>query len=453
MDYFRRARRLDNVVLICLGVLLLAAAALALAGSLATQPSVPSDACGTRSLPSAITAALRTRTRFIALVGDGVPGQTLVVERPYSTQFAQGYDLYQGVQHALRTPALKSLLDKVGVVFIDDGGNPRCAAEIADILRQRPELIGVVGHSTTACTIAALPSYKKANIPVLIPAATNPALLAGHERHAFRLPSNDDVQALVIADMVVKQLKARSVFIIWDATAEAEQYSEYIKNQVQHLLTDASELGVTRDQMPIIEGSYPISLNPLNYSYLFRRIVSSDADIVIFAGYGSLAREFLLGLSHEYSIHPQRPKPRIILTDGCKIPGLQPYDFKTYITFAAKPLKAFPVFETFDAGTPIAGFQKMYLLESFEVFGHDAAMILLSAINEADTDGAVSRQHVIETIAKGVRSYPTAYQYEFSNGENVRSRYYCYAVSDDTIAYAYEDEALAPLLRNPHKQR
>jgi len=318
---------------------------------------------------------------------------------------------------------------------------------LADVLRRRPQLLAVIGHSTTACTQAALPAYRTSNIPVLVPAATNPALLRGHERHTFRLPSNDCVQSRVLAHVVVNELKAKSVFVVWDATKEAEQYSEYIKNQVQHFITAPEEPGQTPDKVPVLEGSYPISLNPLNYSYLFARIVSSDPDVVIFAGYGSLAREFMLGLDHEYSRYPERRRPKIVLTDGCKIPGLQSYGFDAYITFAAKPLKSFSAFANFDAGAPIGGFQKMFLTESFEVFGYDAAIILFTAVSEAALKRAVSRDDVMSTIRERARLYPTAYRYEFRDGENERIRYYCYSVNRESVAYTYEDEAANPLVQ------
>lgn len=453
MDYFHRAKRPDNIILVSLALLVLAVTALTIAGALTKPPTRSHDVCGTATLSSEIDFLLQNHSRFVALVGDGVPGHSLVSDRPYNTQFAQGYDLYQGVRHALRNPTLRSVLAKVGLLYVDDGGNPRCAAAIADVLRRRPELLGVIGHSTTACTIAALPAYKRSNIPVIIPAATNPALLDGHAQHSFRLPSNDYIQSLVIADVVARQLKARSIFVVWDATSEAQQYAEYIKNQLQHFLTTTDTLGLSQDEVPVLEGSYPISLNPLNYTYLFRRIVSSEPDVVIFAGYGSLAREFLLGLNHEYSIYPDRRRPKIILTDGCKIPGLQSYDFATYITFAAKPLKSFPAFTGFDVGVPVAGFQKMYLTESFEVFGYDAAVILFSAIAHAASQDSVSRQRIISAIRSDTRHYSTAYPYEFVDGENIRNRYYCYSVERDTVAYTYEDEALAMLLRKPGQRQ
>jgi len=455
MQRFYRAKRLDNLVLVCVGFLILALLALAIVGSQLRRRVSPSpDSCGAAALPTAIESILRNHPRgFIALVGDGVPGQTLVTDRPYNTQYAQGYDLYQGVQHALTNSMFRTLLAKIGVLLVDDGGNPRCAAAIATVLSQRPELIAIIGHSTTSCTMAALPTYKKANIPVIIPAATNPTLLTRDGEHCFRLPSNDYVQSFVIADIIVHKFKARSVFIIWDATNEAQQYSEYIKNQVQYFLTAPAPLSLTREEVPVIEGSYPISLNPLNYTYLFRRIVSSDADVVVFAGYGSLAREFLLGLNHEYAAYPDKRLPKVLLTDGCKIPGIQSYNFDTYITFAAKPLKSFSAFANFDAGTPIGGFQKMYLTESFEVFGYDAMVILLSAIGEGASRGALSREQLISLIGDRTRQYATAYPYEFDGGENIRNRYYCYSVPKDAIAFAYEENDLTPMLQRASRHQ
>lgn len=434
MKYFARSNRLDTflVAFLSLGTafLILASAY----GQIALRVDSPTDAgCGIENLREQIEALPENKSRLLAIIGDGVPGEFLVPDRPYNTQFAQGFDLHQGVSHALEEPIFHSILQSLAILSIDDGGNPVCARQIADFLAREPRLIGVVGHSTTSTTQEALPSYIHSNIPVVIPAATHPDLLEAGASNLFRLPSNDTIQSLVIADIVLTQFEAQNVFIVWDATPEASQYSEYLKTTIQHFLTDERFWGSLRDRPPVVEGSYPISLNPLNYSYLFKRIVSSEPDVVIFSGYGSLAREFLLGLDSEYSLYENLKRPKIMLTDGCKIPGIKGYGFETYLTFAAAPLSSFPAFEDYDGGPRISLYETMWTHESFEIFGYDAMVLLLTAIRGlAQSEDGVSRRQIIQWIREQRQRGRTAYSYTFDeSGENFDHRYYCYSLTQE----------------------
>lgn len=443
MNYFASVKKVDNVLIALLSLGVVVIFLLSIIGEFQPKdtPNV-SKACGTENLLQRINNLLKSKPRFIAVVGDGVPSESIVMERPYNTQFAQGYDLYQGVHHAIESMADKKILDSVGVLYIDDGGNPNCAGKIAQILADEPRLLGVIGHSTTSCSKEAIFFYKSHNIPLIIPAATNPELLYDRPKNCFRLPSNDEIQSLVITDLIINKFKAVNVFVVWDATNEAAQYSEFIKNTVQHFLSKS------KNDSLIIEGSYPISLNPLNYSYLFRRIVSSQPDAVVFAGYGSLAREFLLGLDSEYSQYKKINRPKIILTDGCKIPGIKGYGFDTYVTFASDRLNSFPRFANFDPGARMSRFQKMYLEESFEVFGYDAVTIMLAAINSLrSSEQNISRAGVINTIAQSTRAFQTCYTYRFEGGENMNHRYYCYSLGKDSVAYSYEENEVNQIVR------
>ncbi|MDP1676024.1 MAG: ABC transporter substrate-binding protein [Bacteroidota bacterium] len=309
MKYFTKIKKTDSILIVIFWIGLSLLFVLSFIGKFYDKNSFSNDTnCGINNLESRIATVLSDHQYFIAVVGDGVPSEAIVKDRPYNTQYAQGYDLYQGIQHAIKLPEFDAIKKQVGILYIDDGGNPSCAKKISKILASHPELLGVIGHSTTSSTKEAIPNYEASNIPFIIPAATNPTLLATHPKNCFRLPSNDKIQSLVISDLILKKLSCRYVFIIWDATPEALQYSEYLKTNIQNYVN------FNQDSLSmIIEGSYPISLNPLNYTYLFRRIVSSNTDVIVFCGYGSLAREFLLGLDDEYSHYKNKIRPKVIL--------------------------------------------------------------------------------------------------------------------------------------------
>ena len=61
----------------------------------------------------------------------------------------------------------------------DDRENLDAARDIAHDLRDNPNVLAVVGHSKSGTTLAALPFYAQAGIPVLMPAATSPYVLYG----------------------------------------------------------------------------------------------------------------------------------------------------------------------------------------------------------------------------------------------------------------------------------
>lgn len=69
-----------------------------------------------------------------------------------------------------------------------------------------------------------------------------------------------------------------------------------------------------RDSQPTVKpGSkikfkQPITFRPMNYEYLLKSISYNDTDVLIFCGYGSMAREFLNGLRLEYEGKDRRSR-------------------------------------------------------------------------------------------------------------------------------------------------
>jgi hypothetical protein len=145
---------------------------------------------------------------LVVVVGDGVKDKTFAKTRPYSSNYAQGWDLYEGIAHAATKPAFKEISDLVELVYVDDGGEGRCAELISQEIIESPKVIAVIGHASTGTTKIALESYKKANLPTIIPIATNPNLTLDC-KNCFRLPSNDAIQARAISDYAVNVLHGK----------------------------------------------------------------------------------------------------------------------------------------------------------------------------------------------------------------------------------------------------
>ena len=369
---------------------------------------------------------LRSSNKLVlVVVGDGVKDKTMAKTRPYSSNYAQGWDLYEGVAHAAKKPAFQAISEQVEIVYVDDGGESRCAELISEEIIRSPRVIGVIGHATTGTTRVALKNYKKANIPVIIPVATNPYLTIDC-KNCFRLPSNDAIQARAIADYAVTNLKGQNVYLVWDESPAAKDYSEFLQAELVNLIGSK------------IKFKQPITFRPMNYEYLLKSISYNNTDVLIFCGYGSMAREFLNGLRFEYlNKEPLLKKPKVILSDGTRISDIKEvsldFGFEAYLSFPSEKLSGKQPYP-FEA--PPRQDERTKVEESYEIFGHDA-LILFSLAFKRVKDHA-TRQLLREALAKESPNSDLFYNYKFHNGENVDPRYFIYAVGSDSIVKSYD---------------
>lgn len=387
---------------------------------------------------------LRSSSNKLILVvaGDGVRDETLATTRPYSSNYAQGWDLYEGVAHAATKAPFQAISEQVEIVYVDDGGESRCAELISEEIIRSPRVIGVIGHATTGTTKVALANYKKANIPVIIPVATNPNLTLDCD-NCFRLPSNDKIQARAISEFAVNVLKGQNVYLVWDETPSAKDYSEILQAEVVNLIGNK------------IRFKQPITFRPMNYEYLLKSISYNNTDVLIFCGYGSMAREFLNGLRFEYAgKEPPLKRPKVILSDGARISDIKQvaldFGFDAYLSFPGEKLSSK---ERYASETPPREQETTKVEESYEIFGHDALTLFSLAFKRIK--GNVSRQSLRDALAPGtVPGSDLFYSYNFQNGENIDPRYYIYAVNSDLIVKSYDvsnlsgtfrDNAIAPI--------
>jgi ABC-type branched-subunit amino acid transport system substrate-binding protein len=92
-----------------------------------------------------------------------------------------GYDLFPAVRLALREANAAGGVEGffVELVAYDDGADPAMALEQAYKLAIDPDVIAVIGHFRERTTLAALPAYAQAGLPLVAPAALGPELEAG----------------------------------------------------------------------------------------------------------------------------------------------------------------------------------------------------------------------------------------------------------------------------------
>ncbi len=99
-----------------------------------------------------------------------------------------GYDVIYAVRLALREANAAGGVGgyNVELAAYDDGGDPAMAVEQARKLAVDPQVVAAIGHFREQATAAALDAYAEAGIPLVAPAAFDPALTRG-EATVYRL--------------------------------------------------------------------------------------------------------------------------------------------------------------------------------------------------------------------------------------------------------------------------
>lgn len=140
---------------------------------------------------------------------------------------AQGQGIERGVRLALKQASESAEAKELGITFEgvvgDDQGDPKTGVTIANTFVSDPNLLGVVGHLNSGVTIPASKVYYDAKVPVVTPAATNPALTTQGFNNIFRTCTIDSVQGPTGADAAIAdKIGAKTIVAIDDSTPYGE---------------------------------------------------------------------------------------------------------------------------------------------------------------------------------------------------------------------------------------
>jgi branched-chain amino acid transport system substrate-binding protein len=140
----------------------------------------------------------------VVAIGDGLPRVT------------NGRSFVKVVQLGIDSAGARGV--RVEPWTVGDGDFERSEASQAERYAELKELVAVVGHAGSKGTLLALPTYKLAGIPVVVPSATSRQL---HENGAliFMMAPDDSVEGAFIADAVIDSLHSRRVAVVYVADA------------------------------------------------------------------------------------------------------------------------------------------------------------------------------------------------------------------------------------------
>lgn len=173
---------------------------------------------------------------------------------------------------------------QVEIIKSDDVCKPEIAVSTANKLVSE-KVAFVLGHICSGATKAALGTYKDANIPVMSPSATNPALTkSGDYPNFFRTIAPDDAQAKLAADFTMDTLGAKKIAIIHDKGDYGKGFAEFAKMFVE-------EAG--KAEVVLFEGVTP---GAVDYTAVVQKVKRNDADAVIFGGYHPEASKIITAM-------------------------------------------------------------------------------------------------------------------------------------------------------------
>ncbi|HAH05833.1 MAG TPA: hypothetical protein DCM05_04775 [Elusimicrobia bacterium] len=303
----------------------------------------------------------------------------------------------QGVRRAVELAVAQAresgaLAFPIEVVAFDDRADPETAVKAARLILADPRVVGVIGHFTSGCSIAAAPVYAQGSLAMLAPVATNPRLTRAQSepgwpgpRNVFRLTTTDEVQGAAAAEFARYRLKLRRFAIIHDDTPYGQGLSEEFRKR---FLREGG-------RAVLFEG---ISIGDRDFRPLLERVRREAPDGVYFGGlypeFGLLLRQARkLGL-----------KAVFIGGDAAMTAGLfaaaKDAAEGVYCTSPGGPLELMPGAEKF-----IAAYAQRYPeaeIGRYDCFGYDAAGVLLQALRHTGPVSGPGRAQVIEVL-RGVR--------------------------------------------------
>lgn len=277
---------------------------------------------------------------------------------------AFGEQLWRGAEQAAEDLNAKGGINgkQIELIKADDACEPKQAVSIANRLVEFENVDAVIGHFCSSSTIPASEVYADADVLMITPASTNPAVTDRGFETIFRTCGRDDQQGLVAANFIHNTLKAKSIAVIHDK----DTYGQGLADATMARL---KELG---DNIVIYEG---LTRGEKDFNALVTKLKQVKADALYFGG-----------------MHPEAgPLLRQLREHGSEIPlisgdGIISQDF---VTSAGGPQMVRNVFMTFgrdprsfsEGQTVIKEFRKQgFEPEGYTLYAYATLEIIADAI-------------------------------------------------------------------------
>ncbi|MBI1994304.1 MAG: branched-chain amino acid ABC transporter substrate-binding protein, partial [Deltaproteobacteria bacterium] len=326
-------------------------------------------------------------------------------------QAAQGEHIKLGAQLAVEeaVKGLKALGFDLVLVPFDDQAKPEVGVVNARNIVADPDILLVVGHFNSGVALPSSDIYKDAMLAMISPANTATEITDRGYPNVNRVCGRDDIQGPVGAKYAAQDLKLKSVYIVHDKTLYGQGVADTFRDE-------AKRLGLK------ILG-YEGTEERANFSPLIIPMKARNPDLVYFGGIYHQGGLFLKQ-TREKGVKAAFMGPDgLDSSEMVKIAGR--HVIGSYYTTVAGPPDAYPESAAF-----ARRFKQRFgkEVESFGMYGYDAALVGLKAIEQAikDLGGKKPTRAQVSAAVRKLKNFrgatgPIAFD---DKGDPVKAKYF-----------------------------
>ena len=305
-------------------------------------------------------------------------------------QAALGEPIKLGAQLAVEEAVkrFKALGYDLVLVPYDDQAKPEVGVANARNLAADPDVLLVVGHFNSGVALPSSDVYKESMLAMISPANTATEITDRGYPNVNRVCGRDDIQGPLGAKFAAQDLKLKTVYIIQDKTTYGQGVSSNFRDE-------AKKLGM---QVLGFEGTE----EKTNFGPLIIPLKAKNPDLIYFGGIfnqgGLLLRQLReKGVKSAFMGPDGLDDPEIVKIAGKRITGAY------YTTVAA------PVGFNADSAAFAAKFKQRFGkdVQSFGIYGYDAASVGLKAIENAiqELGGKKPTRQQVSTAVRKIKDF------------------------------------------------
>jgi branched-chain amino acid transport system substrate-binding protein len=297
---------------------------------------------------------------------------------------ANGKDIENGVRLAVEEANAQHL--NIGgqpvqfeLASVDDQGDPRIGVQVAQKLVD-DGVVAVVGYYNSGVALPSSPIFARAGIPLIDPAATNPAITRQGLNNVFRIIATDTQNSGNAGMYAVKVTKAKRIAVMDDRTAFGQGAVEEFKKAAQAAGGQIVAEEYTNDKA-------------VEFNAQLTNIKSANADLLYFGGLDGQAglivkRMKQLGLRAQFVGSGGIADSVFIGNAGSAAEGAMAWEY-------GRPVDSLP------EGRAFAGkFKKRFGADTltYAPFAYDCAWLAITAMKQANSSKPAEFMQTLRTI-------------------------------------------------------
>lgn len=322
-----------------------------------------------------------------------------------------GKDLQNGAQLAIdeenaKHPTIGGKPVKFVLDVQDDQADPRTAIQVAQKMID-DGVVGVIGHYNSGCSIPSSAVYHKANVAMITPGSTNPALTHQGFANVFRTMGHDGVGGVLAGAFAVQQLKAKRIGIIDDRTAFGQGLADAFAKGAQQAHGNIVDREFTNDKA-------------VDFRAILTTLKEKNVDMIFFGGLDEQGAMLVkqmrsLGMPAKLFGAGALKSNAFLQISGQAGEGTQDLE-------PGPALDKLPAAEAFGKRYKARFNQDV---ELYAPFAYDAALALLKAIHDADS---LDRAKIVAAFPKVTVTGVTGNISFDSNGDLIKPPYTLFEV-------------------------